>query len=178
MKNILLKAVSVIYIVCILSFVLLYPMLSGELWAKYHTEAGGHSGARVARFSFSAENVNNSESFALDLSDIKYPGTSATFTFVVSNENEKGVSEVPSRILVKLTKIGDLPLTATVKEQGTASSVPLELGTALELTSFTGGSAGEKTFILTVSWPESENDVSLMNEITAVTLSVSAEQID
>ncbi len=166
--------------VALLCLVFLTLGISTGILGRYTTGDNDGDSARVAHFAFTARG-SGSESFTLDLSDIKHPGTSSEYRFTVSNAREAIVSEVSQKISAGINATGELPLLITLRDAESDTvliSIDTEsLRTAnAELISFSPRSAEVHEYIIRIEWSAEDSDASLMDKKTEITLSVTAEQ--
>ena len=184
-KNWMLRAAAVLLCMVLIST----WMLSG-LMARYASGGSGNDSARTAAFVFHLQ--DGEETRYIDLSGITRPGDSKSYTFIVSNADADIVSEVAESYHIEIQMNGSLPLIATVKKQADNNSL-IELsmpvqGTTVEKPIIQNAKGGtfeaarnqEATYILTVTWPEGQNDVKYANGsgVAEVILTVTAEQAD
>lgn len=184
-KNWMLRASAVLLCMVLIST----WMLSG-LMARYVSGGSGSDSARTAAFVFQLQDGIGTQ--YIDLSGITRPGDSKSYTFIISNADADIVSEVAESYHIEIQMNGSLPLTAAVKKQGDnnsliALSMPVQ-GTTVEKPIIGNAEGGvfeaarsrEDTYILTVTWPEGQNDVKYANGsgVAEVILTVTAEQAD
>lgn len=125
------------------------------------TEGGGVSGA--ASFNVS---VGTSNTYTIVFSDM-FPGDTQDWNFSVTND-----SEVSVRIIMKVESTKHLPLNYSVE----GTSMPI--GKATQIYTFSPESSPTANFTLQASWPQSQNDIKYLNEADAVTITITAEQVD
>lgn len=153
----------------VLVVILAAALLAVGLMAAFTSEGTVTDQARVAAFVF---NVKDGTDVAyLDLTeDIKNPGDTVTYTFEVTNKDGETIAEVLQDYTVELELTGSMPLTC-VLEKGTGNDA-VKVGTmdatAGVVTMNAGGSLEAavettETYVLTVTWPETENDVKYAN---------------
>lgn len=182
-KNWMLRASAVLLCMVLIST----WMLSG-LMARYVSGGSGSDSARTAAFVFQLQDGIGTQ--YIDLSGITRPGDSKSYTFIISNADADIVSEVAESYHIEIQMNGSLPLTAAVKKQADKDNL-IELS-MLETTVekpiignaeggvFQAARSREDTYILTVTWPEEQNDVKYANGsgVAEVILTVTAEQAD
>lgn len=125
------------------------------------TEDGAVSGA--ASFNVSAGTTNTSTILFSDM----FPGDSKNWNFSITND-----SEVSVRIVMKVESTKNLPLNYSV------GGTSLPIGKATQIYVFAPGSSNTVDFSLTASWPQSQNNVKYLYEADAVTITITAEQVD
>ena len=54
----------------------------------------------------------------------------------------------------------------------------MPIGKATEIYTFSPESSPTANFTLQASWPQSQNDIKYLNEADAVTITITAEQVD
>lgn len=75
--------------------------------------------ARVASFVF---HLADSESTTLDLSSINQPGKTVEYTFTVTNQQQKSISEVAEQYTIELEAEGSIPVQCKVVKSTAADS--------------------------------------------------------
>ncbi len=147
----------------------------GVTTARYYGQTAGEDTVSVAKFAFDVADDNGA--FVLDLSNIKYPGTSTKYVFTVTN-SKNGVSEVGQTVSAKLSLDGDLPLKITLKNATTELIVLDFVGSKEgEILSFKAGEVASQSLTLLVEWPPERNDVEYAGKSGKVSIALTAEQI-
>ena len=168
----------------LLCFTMASIWLVSGLYARFTTGDSGGDEARVAAFVFVVD--DEAQSRIVDISGVKKPGDTQSYTFVVQNSSGSTVSEVAEAATVTLSLNGSLPLTCTVAE-GTdnKASVTENGGTAAVtqsgvLHSFDAALELNKTYTLTVAWPDTANDIEYASAgaISKLVMTVTGTQID
>lgn len=169
----------------LLCLVLVSIYLLTNLYARYTAADTGSDSARVALF-------GSSESVTLDNGSNRLagmvPGDTATYEITVSNARGNNVSEVAQSYSIEVETAGNLPLTFALSEKG-ASAIP-ESPTATSTRAFpthtfvsddmhfAAGTAGSKTYKLTVTWPADKTDAKYANVPDFIQVNVNVSQID
>ena len=180
-RNIAMTLASVL-----LCLVLISSYLAAGMLAKYTSGDGGAQIARVAKFAFSVSDTDASHQI-IDLSSIQKPGDSKTYDFSVSSGSEVAVSYD-----ITLALSGNMPLTCTVtkNESGGSSTNVLSAvmpgdGNGTSQTKhdagvFPAASTTSDSYVLTVDWPSTENDIAFASAGSAaeVKLIVTGVQVD
>ncbi len=164
----------------LICLVLLTGNLLSDIMARFTTSDESRDSARVAGFVFSVNNAENN-SFDLDLSHIKHPGTYQDFTFTVSNQKGNIVSEVAESVTANIKTEGEIPLVITLSVNSDTHTFTVVENTELfsaDIASFAAGAEASQSFTLRVEWPRTQNSIDLMNKPMEITLSLTAEQID
>ena len=135
----------------------------GVTLAGFVTSTGSSDLSGAASFNVSAGTTNSSTIIFADM----YPGATQNWDFDITNE-----SEVAVRIVVTVETTGNLPLTYSV------GNLSIPIGKATEIYSFAPGADETVDFSLKASWSELNKDQQYLNEVDAVTVTISAEQVD
>lgn len=160
--------------------VLVSSWLLTGLYARYTTTVTGSDNARVALFGHS-ESINLSN----DISEKIYPGNSVTYNLTVSNQSEKGISEVSQSYNIEVVTAGNLPITYTLKKDaqviGTAFQETADKKSnvfATEDMNFQAGKEESVKYTLTAEWPSDKNDSSLAGIPDFITVNINVTQTD
>lgn len=137
-------------------------LLSG-LYARYSTQAVGSASARVAAFRVTTA-FAEPQTVRVNLGRMT-PGSSGSYTFSVTND-----SEVKIQNIIKLTATNNLPLSFQLDGEAVSS------GSTVTTSALSYGQTAAYT--LTVSWNEGEIDAKYANEVDALWVTVTSEQID
>lgn len=167
----------------LLCLVLGSSYLVAGMFAKYATSDGNADASRVAKFNFYVK--DGTDSHIVDLNSITKPGDSESYSFSVHS-----ASEVSVDYILKLSLNGSMPLTATLKENGTDDgSISLltdhDPTEGIILTDDTGNTfvpniqAGVP-YTLTVVWPTDENNPKYASgsAVASLVLTVTGVQVD
>ncbi len=147
------KPYTVILLLCL---AILTTYITGTLYARYVSGDSDQDAAQVAGFDIQTDLTAKTEEIVLE--NIK-PGYTKTVELNVTNNSEVSVSYE-----FKVDSSGNLPLTYTFSSG--------RMGQLLV------GSTSSAHHTLTISWPETENDVSFVSEVDIVSISVTCTQID
>lgn len=156
------RAPAVWYAVCaLLVLLLLSTMRFGvSLSARYTTSSSGSDQARVALFV-------SEQTMTFDLSEIKKPGDTKSFSITIANFDGEKVCEVTQRYTLTANTQNNLPLAVTIDKATTGT--------------FEAGTKQSVTYTITVTW-ENENAADrnylYANEIDVLVLTVDAAQVD
>ena len=166
---------------------LILVMLSTSMvcgrYARYTSSDAAENSARIAAFVF---HVNDTPNHYLDISDIRQPGDNKTYKFTVSNYfSDRVISEVDEEFFLSLELRGSLPLVCTLSDGDTITLNGMNVN-AQGLTSgqgaihtFTASVKTGKEYTLTVSWPDTENDVKYSRAgLSELVLTIAAQQVD
>lgn len=165
----------------LLVLVLLTTSVVSGRYARYVSTASGGDRARIAAYVF---DVRDDTGHYIDVSDIRNPGDSKSYQFTVRNHNG-AVSEVNEAYLVTMELRGSLPLVCTLSDGDTITLNGMNVN-AQGLTSgqgaihtFTASVKTGKEYTLTVSWPDTENDVKYSRAgLSELVLTIAAQQVD
>lgn len=158
-KNYAMRAAGLLSVLTLLSF-----CINAGLYARYTTAASAADSARVAAFTIQAgETYTSAEIIFADLT----PGESQSYLVTLTSGSETALT-----CLARISTTGNLPLTFQLN----GAAVPTDSGTAQIITLEPGESNLELT--LTASWPAEETDGKYIDEIDAVRLIITAEQVD
>ena len=152
--------------VILLCAMLITSYMMGGLYARYTTSASGGDSAHVARFAFS-DNFSDQYTDFTTAASAMYPGSEMSLNLVLKNN-----SEVALRYVITLRNMTEnLPLyVGDVKLAAAKNPTVLQSGTIAP------GSEG--TFTLTISWPATENGLSLIDRMDVLRMTVQVEQVD
>ncbi len=134
-----------------------FYMMSG-MFARYTTSGRAQDDARVAKFKVSEvlkKGNQTAQTIALTLD----PGEpNGEYAIVLTND-----SEVALKYTIKVTQVGDLPLTITPANNGVGEIEP---------------NGGEKNCTITVTLPGNDDEYQYHRQIAYLTVTVQCEQID
>ena len=151
----------------------------GKTLASYITSDSASDAAQVARLSV------NANFFTIRLDEIAKPGDTKSYTFSVDSR-----SDVSMRYMLSMTLNGSMPLECVLTAGGqtvlttTLDELRAQLaaGTALTKTGEpinVAPNSGETACTLTVTWPETENDLEYANNAASeLTVRLQAVQVD
>lgn len=179
-KNIMLRLAMVL-----LMMVMLTSWMTSGLLARYTAQFSGSDKARVADFVFDVSDTGN---VSVDLSGIQKPGDQVSCTFTVTNSDAQGTSEVKENYQMELELRGSLPLVCQLTENNqslvkvTGNAITEAPGVASgesSVCTFNAAVQATKTYTLTVTWPEAENDLKFSRAgLAELVLTIAAEQVD
>lgn len=162
----------------LLCLILVSLWMIGDFYARYTTEKDGSDGARVAIF-------GHDESITVpnNIFEKLVPGSSGTYAIEINNGTGEDISEVSEKYTIEVVTAGNLPLEYTLKEDGKTIGTFSEKDVAKHSFSdssmyFEAAKAGAHTYTLEISWPESENDISLSGLPDYIQININVEQVD
>ena len=151
----------------------------GKTLASYISSDSASDAAQVARLSV------NADFFTIRLDEIVKPGDRRSYAFTVGSR-----SEVSMRYMLSVTLNGSMPLECVLTAGGrtvlttTLEELRAQLAAGAALTK-TGAAidaapnSGETACTLTVTWPETENDLEYANNAASeLTVRLQAVQVD
>lgn len=168
-----LRTAAVLLVLVLLSI----SVVSGR-YARYVSSDMSKDTARIAAYVF---DVKDTIGHYLDLTEIQKPGDSVTYQFTVTNHNGS-TSEVAEEYVLTMELRGSLPLVCglsggdTIVLDGMNTDVISSTG---NIHTFQASVASEVQYVLTVSWPEEENDVRYSRAgFSELVLTIAAQQVD
>ncbi len=171
------------FVAVLLIAILITTQLLSGMFARFSTTASSSAHARVAAFVFDVRAKEGS--FTLDLSDIRIPGDSKEFTFIIQNFDAVRTSEVAQSYEVTLTELGSLPLSYTcscveIAENPVTLNADIEEGTRSFTGTFEPSKQASYTYTIKVEWPEEYNDPKYASGsgIASLEIRIVSEQID
>lgn len=171
LNSILLRTAAVLLMLVLIST----SIVSGR-YARYTTASSSYDGARTAAYIFE---MNDTSGQYIDISDIQKPGDSKTYTFTLTNKKNQQISEVNEKYQLTLELIGNLPLTCELSGNETLSATGVSEKISGAEYTFEASAEHTHTYTLTVSWPDTENDLKYANAgLAQLVLYAKAEQVD
>ncbi len=155
-------------------------LLSG-LYARYTTSADTVDRARTAMFVF---RVNDQEKSAIvDLTEIKKPGDTASYSFKITNAEGGSVSEVAQDYRLTFTELGSLPLIYTYYKEETqveTKAAETKEGVKTIKGQFSAGSKAVDLYTVTITWPKEKNEAIYASGsgFASLKMDIVSEQID
>ena len=172
----------------LLYLVIVSTSILAGLSARYTAKANGEDGAQVAAYVFC---VNDQEGTLTIPVNMNEPGNTYSYTCIVTNKNEKGISEVAQEYELTLELEGSLPIIATMVKSGETDGVSLDAMTAADASvsfplreTWKGTMEAAKevkdVYMLTISWPDetARKDIKFAGGVAQIELDFVSAQID
>lgn len=162
------KQYNVLKVAIILSLILVLSSAISIGSAFYKTSNEAKFNPPVNTYEFVVENTGSEGNFTIDLGSIKKPGDSVNVNFTVKN----GSSNIKQQYIISVSSYNNLPLQFTLKKGNIA--LPLTNGNTVAQS--LSSSNQSDSYVLTVTWPASNNNVDYLGKLDHVTVEVKAEQ--
>ena len=160
--------VSSVLLVIIFSCILGY-------YSQYKKNYSGKGVGEVARI-----RTDRSQSLKIDTTDL-YPGFTSRYYFGIKNSKDI-TSEVGIKYSIKINSTNNIPLKYSIKCLDKTDGTCLTKDNINVNEVVDAGIMNLKdtthSYELSISWPETYNDVSYMNELEVIKIDIVAEQID
>ncbi len=134
----------------------------GASFSRYSTSGQSADAARVAAFVLMGSDSSTSTDLLLEN---MAPGDTVEYHFTVSNFQDSAVCEVAQSYTVSFSDFDNLPLEYELKKDAASYMLPANTKTTND-------------HILSITWPENDNDAALADEIDLVTITVTSNQVN